>query len=1180
MLTLIDRPRQGRKAVICTILLTAGLFLPLSCQNVFAARSTTLTTNAVDDLTPDFTVPGAANLTILTFTISDAVNQEDLTFAQVKYNGTNLRDINAAYLFRETSGGGGSFNSSADSLLASNRSITAAIINLTLPSPYRMPRFTPVKFYVTFDVSPTAADGDTVDAKIDADGLVVEAYTWPNLTYDPPGVSKIDTSAPSSWASFSPEGWQRHQAPACMVSASDNASGLDVTTAQYRYSTNAGGNWSVWANASCSGTNGTIAPQNITATMVPFGMDSGTDNLVQFRIKDLMGNLGTSPSYVVKTDSVPPDGWSLSSPLGWYTADQRPNVYATVNDDLSGPSNRTLSAELSRDGGMSWTTVPDVNSSSPSGENPITITARAVPFDNDSGLANYIRFNASDIAGNWNVSPPFLVKIDSTPPPTPSMALEPQFTNGTSNMISWNASQDAVSGISWFKVRCDDDPDFASPLAVAEVVNASKHEFFNMTDGRRYFYDVSSIDHAGEQSDFSVPVNSTQDASPPVTRLSTTPPAPNGDNGWFTNATSLTFNASDNTSGVAVTRFSVNLGEVVNGTSVELVSDGEYMVRFWSEDQVNNVEENHIAFLKIDRTPPAASMRLPQSIYQNEPASFDGSLSTDAVHYGWDFGDGSAPATGPFANHTYSQQGSYFVTLTVEDRAGLTCSTQAAVKVFIRGVNYPPEAIIAPLQSIFVSDVVIFDGSGSTDEEPSTLWYEWDFGDNNTATGKKAEHAYFREGAYSVKLKVTDSAGLFDIANRSIRVYVKGENHPPLALINQRNLAYADEPVLFDASASSDEDIANATFFWDFGDGSAARGVLVSHVYTVDSTFLVRLNVTDAAGLTGSAEFSVRVFLRGTNLPPNAQFTFSPSEPIAKQAVEFDASLTMDEDTFTLNYTWDFGDGSGAQGKLANHTYARKGDFEVKLRVRDRGGLTDLYSYRIAVLDGGGTRPPGPGTDNGWMLWAGAGVMAAALVIPLAIFAVSRRKKKVEPQVPADTQKSHAVEGPVSLIAPIPSDETPPDLVVETGLNYLLDADHPAVAFNALGKLTSEGDKGLMITAVHPKKVAKIGELQNTQVVWLSEITGEEPSIDPAKMEHELFEKVADFIKENRETGVVLIDGLELLTQYHGFDKVLQFVHSVNEVASVNEATVLVNVHSKAMKDVEFNQLKRKFDRW
>jgi len=427
---------------------------------------------------------------------------------------------------------------------------------------------------------------------------------------------------------------------------------------------------------------------------------------------------------------------------------------------------------------------------------------------------------------------------------------------------------------------------------------------------------------------------------------------------------------------------------------------------------------------------------------------------------------------------------------------------------------------------------------------------------------------------------VTDSGGLYDIEQRDVRVYVRGENRPPLAHISQDNVAYVGEPVLLDGSNSSDEALGSVTFSWDLGDGSTAKGMIVSHTYANESIYLVRLNLTDGEGLAGQTEFALRVYVRGTNLPPSAQFTFFPNAPRADQTVEFDATLSQDEDPFTLNFTWDFGDGTGSQGKLAGHAFPRKGEYDVKLRVRDRGGLTDTYTYRIAVAEG---TSPHPGTQMAWLPWAAGAIIAVCVAVPAAYIIAGLRRKHRElwtEEPAAGTQPSHAVEGPVSLITPLPVEQPAPPIVVETGLNYLMDADNPTVAYNALANLTSDGAHGLVLTPVHPKKVQKTAQLTNTELIWLSDITGEEPSIDPSKMDYEVAEKAISFIKENRDKGVLLIDGLELLIQTHGFDKVLQFVHSINEVASVNEATVLVNVHSKAMKDVEFNQLKRKFDRW
>jgi hypothetical protein len=61
--------------------------------------------------------------------------------------------------------------------------------------------------------------------------------------------------------------------------------------------------------------------------------------------------------------------------------------------------------------------------------------------------------------------------------------------------------------------------------------------------------------------------------------------------------------------------------------------------------------------------------------------SFDGSTSTDPdndiVNYVWDFGDGTT-GVGPLIEHTYSQMGSFNVTLTVTDSAGQSSTTGLA----------------------------------------------------------------------------------------------------------------------------------------------------------------------------------------------------------------------------------------------------------------------------------------------------------------------------------------------------------------------------------------------------------------------------------------------------------------------------------------------------------------------
>ncbi len=128
-----------------------------------------------------------------------------------------------------------------------------------------------------------------------------------------------DTLAPT-WGAFTPAGWiTTTQSPTLTVKVNDVQSGLDVSTAQYQFTANAGVTWTVWTAASAiSGVDYTTATQTITASNVAFGRDStlaGAQTRIRFRTADMAGNLGLSPQYTVTIDSLPPSvaGVTISS---------------------------------------------------------------------------------------------------------------------------------------------------------------------------------------------------------------------------------------------------------------------------------------------------------------------------------------------------------------------------------------------------------------------------------------------------------------------------------------------------------------------------------------------------------------------------------------------------------------------------------------------------------------------------------------------------------------------------------------------------------------------------------------------------------------------------------------------------------------------------------------------------
>ena len=87
-----------------------------------------------------------------------------------------------------------------------------------------------------------------------------------------------------------------------------------------------------------------------------------------------------------------------------------------------------------------------------------------------------------------------------------------------------------------------------------------------------------------------------------------------------------------------------------------------------------------------------------------------------------------------------------------------------------------------------------------------------------------------------------------------------------------------------------------------------------------------------------------------SNIPPVADFNFSPQTGLHPLQVTFDASLSYDPDGQIIQYSWDFGDGTTGLGKIVTHTYMSWGIFTITLLIEDNSGDVDTKTETIEVL--------------------------------------------------------------------------------------------------------------------------------------------------------------------------------------------------------------------------------------
>ncbi|PSQ52350.1 hypothetical protein BRD20_07255 [Halobacteriales archaeon SW_8_65_20] len=354
-------------------------------------------------------------------------------------------------------------------------------------------------------------------------------------------------------------------------------------------------------------------------------------------------------------------------------------------------------------------------------------------------------------------------------------------------------------------------------------------------------------------------------------------------------------------------------------------------------------------------SPPAADFDYdPSSPTTDDTISFDGSLSSDSDgsidSYEWDFGDGTT-ATGQTPTHSYDDDESYTVSLTVIDDDGATDTVTKQITVD----NEPPNAALSVPNSAKTGESVTLDASGSTDPDDPVGPYKWDFdGDDNidrTTDSATTTYEYADDGEYTPTVTITDDDGESDTASETISI----QNRPPTADVTATpDPAQTSEQITFDAGGSSDADGSIDSYEWDFGgDGTTdATGETATNSYDSSGEYDVTLTVADDDDSTDSTTYTVTV----ENRPPDATYTYTPEQPDVGETVEFNATDSSDPDGSIASYEWDFdGDETiDATGKTTSKSWSTTGTRTVTLTLTDDEGVTDSYSTPVTV----GTQPP------------------------------------------------------------------------------------------------------------------------------------------------------------------------------------------------------------------------------
>jgi YVTN family beta-propeller protein len=301
----------------------------------------------------------------------------------------------------------------------------------------------------------------------------------------------------------------------------------------------------------------------------------------------------------------------------------------------------------------------------------------------------------------------------------------------------------------------------------------------------------------------------------------------------------------------------------------------------------------------------------------------------------WDFGDGSANATGQNPVYVYAVPGTYTVTMTATNDGGSGAIQKTG---YIHALDPSLDAAFhadltegtAPLAVAFTDDSV-----------GAITGWQWDFGDGSgNSTLQSPTHTYTVPGTYTVMLTIGNGVGLATLAMTG---YITALPQPPVAdFTGDPAGGVVPLTVRFrDASAGT-----VAGWQWDFGDGSAnATERDPEHVYAVPGTYTITLTASNSGGQSTLSRASYITVLPGA---PVADFVANVTGGYPPLAVQFDDLTTG---TVT-GWQWDFGDGT-PNGTEQNpvHTYADIGSYNVTLTVSNPGGFDVISKSGYVSVD-------------------------------------------------------------------------------------------------------------------------------------------------------------------------------------------------------------------------------------